>query len=551
MGKATIVSGGTDGNYTIKMDYGKEVRDGRVTKVNAALAEIGPKITEALGNLNTQEIIEGGAVADVEAAINAYVAATQAVPVAHQAIDAARANVDSAQATLGNVPAGVAFDIIRGDAAASLATAKAAVTAAEAALKSAEAAIKPAIERHAKLASALMNEKARTAQKQIVLDLLNEQKKAMETEESDLSGVEPEETMQAWCADFTENGTGEVGTIEVPGENTHVLIVPGAKAHSSADGNLAARELMSPEQVFFNAAILPGWQKFKPTFRRGTITALDYDANTAGVAFDDDKSSAQELGVNRYPSLQGIPVIYMTCHAGAFAVGDKCLVRFDGQDWSTPKVIGFASNPKPCMPKLIYVPVEMTTVLTSNGARPWIKTYVPGSLPGNYFVYQYTDSAPMVMATITAKTGTPHIGIVAFTGHTINCGATTLKSWASELFTQSYAPNLMVPSGAVATRYDISTPNNGHITISTYNSQPVVILTLPLWSEYNDELFTGGAYLIAALPPAPTFLSMPLHEYFASTAPSVSLTYKGNTYLYTLKSSAGKSLIYEYEGPAP
>ena len=886
MGKATIVSGGTDGNYTIKMDYGKEVRDGRVTKVNAALAEIGPKITEALGNLNTQEIIEGGAVADVEAAINAYVAATQAIPLAYQAIDVARANVNLAQATLDNIlvaPTGTlpgvsamqaalpdvltaqmtadsrnartatesaldsataayaefsatqgefdamggafialqsvaqaatealvaarrsgagvaaattaynaatdassggtmeltgamvglvgafdgievanlamqgaqeaqatidgevlgaagdyvqngqallvaytaggegsddikggvkanldalqsryaaeatrgqalidnrdgahsaldgeeggsqsalsaledeaaamlaaanvlsvkrddyvasallapeafeaaaaayaaasadyadaatafgekytdhlaahdalalsfseaqegallafvglddlmqagadyaafaqpalsaftltpaAIDLARDDATANLEAAKASVPAAEAALKSAEAAIKPAIERHAKLASALMNEKARTAQKQIVLDLLNEQKKAMETEESDLSGVEPEETMQAWCADFTENGTGEVGTIEVPGENAHVLIAPGAVAHSGAYGNLAARELMSPEQVFFNAAILPGWQKFKPTFRCGTITALDDDANTAGVTFDDDKSSAQELGINRYPSLQGIPVEYMSCNAAAFAVGDKCLVRFDGQDWSTPKVIGFASNPKPCMPNVtieIYMaqPVGvkigevefMQVVYDSDGG---LLLQIQGQLDG--YVPEYTLDIHTWTHSLKARfyelSSVPGMSrSEANATYPVNIDPTVLDQYDSGTGSPVSGPwhERYSGNGFVSDAIHVSTQMSG--TARAANSDGSMYYAT---GPYGVET-TWGAHSVVTM--------QNWMESNGIETPAVSVTYKGKTYSYEFDrySSASRTdlLIYKPRKTAP
>ena len=38
----------------------------------------------------------------------------------------------------------------------------------------------------------------------------------------------------------------------------------------------------------------------------------------------------------------------MTCNAKAFEVGDRCVVEFGGQDWASPRVIGFVDNPKPC-----------------------------------------------------------------------------------------------------------------------------------------------------------------------------------------------------------
>ena len=44
----------------------------------------------------------------------------------------------------------------------------------------------------------------------------------------------------------------------------------------------------------------------------------------------------------------GVPIEYMTCGASAFSDEDYVIVEFTDQDWSNPKVIGFASNPEPC-----------------------------------------------------------------------------------------------------------------------------------------------------------------------------------------------------------
>lgn len=155
-------------------------------------------------------------------------------------------------------------------------------------------------------------------------------------------------TRAAWCADFTEDATGEVATVEIPGEDKLLLIAPGAPKPVAADGALVAREAQSPGQVFWNAAVLPGWQKFRPTYRRGTITALDTAAETASVTLAADVSSAQNLGINPTPYLTNVPVQYMTCNAGAFEVGDKAVIKFTGGEWLQPKIVGFAENPRPC-----------------------------------------------------------------------------------------------------------------------------------------------------------------------------------------------------------
>lgn len=155
-------------------------------------------------------------------------------------------------------------------------------------------------------------------------------------------------TRAAWCADFTEDATGEVATVEIPGEDKLLLVAPGAPKPVAADGVLIAREAQSPEQVFWNAAVLPGWQKFKPTYRRGTITALDTSADTATVTIAGDVSSAQSLGINPTPYLTNVPIKYMTCNAGAFEPGDNVVVKFMGGEWLQPKIVGFSESPREC-----------------------------------------------------------------------------------------------------------------------------------------------------------------------------------------------------------
>jgi hypothetical protein len=169
------------------------------------------------------------------------------------------------------------------------------------------------------------------------------------------------ETVSGWSADLTEDASGLVATVEIPGENALVLVAPAAPAPTAADGVLTAREVQSPEQVFWNAAVLPGWQKWKPTYRLGTITALDVEADTASVTLDAAYSSAQGLNVNQATSLTAVPVVYMSCNALAFEVGDRCVVAFTGQSQDAPKVVGFRDHPKACAPDFVLVPIVAAT----------------------------------------------------------------------------------------------------------------------------------------------------------------------------------------------
>ena len=163
-----------------------------------------------------------------------------------------------------------------------------------------------------------------------------------------LNGFDVTSNESLWCADFTLEADGECGIIEVPGESKTLLIVPEALAPTGDDGEVVARPVQDSAQLFYNLAILPGWQKFKPTYRFGTLAAIDYAGDTGSVTLETAYSSAQNLNVNQTGFLSNVPIEYMTCDAAAFENGDEVVVKFIGQDWAAPKVVGFKSNPKPC-----------------------------------------------------------------------------------------------------------------------------------------------------------------------------------------------------------
>jgi hypothetical protein len=112
-------------------------------------------------------------------------------------------------------------------------------------------------------------------------------------------------TISAWCSDLTEDLSGIVGTIEVPGERQQVLINPGFEGGAvydpARDGQLQPSIASYPASALYNLMLIPGWQKFKPTYRTGVIVAdsIDFDANTCDVCLDPSYSSQQNLDVNQ------------------------------------------------------------------------------------------------------------------------------------------------------------------------------------------------------------------------------------------------------------
>ena len=221
---------------------------------------------------------------------------------------------------------------------------------------------------------------------------------------------EDDPTVTAWCADLTEDLSGYVGTIEIPGEPDEISIQPGYEgnaAYSAArDGILQGVMAASQAGAFFNYAVLPGWQKWKPTYRYGTITAIEGD--TASVSLDSATSSAQGLNVNQTSTLSGVAIDYMSCNGGAFVVGDDVLIEFTSQSWSSPKIIGFKSDPQACCmfdEQFLTGAFDytwaygrnVTNLVPSIGARIWIDQP------------DYTDS-------VTSSGDEVHIDVTMFDG---------------------------------------------------------------------------------------------------------------------------------------
>lgn len=192
-------------------------------------------------------------------------------------------------------------------------------------------------------------------------------------------------TAPAWCADFTEDLTGDVGTIEPPDERTGpVIIRPGYQDRAAyvgeRDGVLMPVDAQTPAQWLYNLMMLPSAQKWRPQHRVGIIRTLDGD--TCSLDLVPANSSADQVDVNAEASLDAVPIAYMDCHGGAFDIGDRVVVAFTLPDIAAPyaayleatrtgdaaatqaaraqvlaavqdpmrepRVIGFESNPRPC-----------------------------------------------------------------------------------------------------------------------------------------------------------------------------------------------------------
>ena len=208
-----------------------------------------------------------------------------------------------------------------------------------------------------------------------------------------LQAVPADPQQSAWCADFTEDLTGEVATVEVPAEGVvgqfatwrRMQIRPGfegrATYSAARDGQMFHREGQVGYQAYYNACILPGVQRHKPQYRIGVITAIDKEADTCSLTIQGEDSSAQALIIDP-PDLQyaktGVPIEYMECNAEVFEIGDRVVVEFQGRSWGSPKVIGFEKDPRPCekdvhiweRPFRVVVPMGTTLGRICSGGDP-------------------------------------------------------------------------------------------------------------------------------------------------------------------------------------
>lgn len=121
-------------------------------------------------------------------------------------------------------------------------------------------------------------------------------------------------TFDLWCVDKTTGLTGDVGTIEIPGEydytqyrdpnNIHVQ--PDTSINRDSTYNVSRDGLMYPSigmgswSTFLDKCMLPGWQRWKPLHRYGIISpdSIDFDNNTCDICLEASYSSQQHLPVN-------------------------------------------------------------------------------------------------------------------------------------------------------------------------------------------------------------------------------------------------------------
>ena len=364
MGKAQIISDDGDGLYTIEVLHDTTAADAQLSKFEAMISDTEDDIDQAESEIDLMET----EVSDAESALAD----------AESALEIAEENKTVAEDAMNSDPAYLAAIQDVKDAQNELSAAKAEdpvdeqrVADAESALATAETArdnvaTKIAYDNASDIfddATKTKND-AETALTESTENLneLNDLKDTLELRLTALnkrrdrvqSARDQNFQTQAWCADLTSGLSGDVGTIEPGTERKNgINIQPGASGESAwdvaRDGQATPFLTMTVADAMRNFAILPGIQKWRPTYRYGTISNIDFTANTCTVTLDPLTSSIQALNINHQSVFHAVPIEYMSCNAAAFEDGDHVVIEFS--PYSTegqPTVIGFVDHPKPC-----------------------------------------------------------------------------------------------------------------------------------------------------------------------------------------------------------
>lgn len=180
MGYATITNNLGEGRYRIKLDTGEARRVALVNAANQALAQVGDKITLAAEQVALADAQEAETRENIASLINTI------------ALDADETAVGLATKVLALLQPQYAKQVAQNQV----------VRQQHAALKNAQA------------------------------DLLR-QRAAWES-------LQTITYREAWCADYTTNKSGQVATIDIPGDSSLVLIAPGGRAWRGGDGTISS-----------------------------------------------------------------------------------------------------------------------------------------------------------------------------------------------------------------------------------------------------------------------------------------------------------------------
>jgi hypothetical protein len=223
------------------------------------------------------------------------------------------------------------------------------------------------------------------------------------------------EVIQAWCADYTLDLSGDVGISDVPGTSEQDFqgvtyysptivrqIRPGysgkAVYNSARDGILQHAKASSPANHFLQACFHSAVMKWKPQYRHGKITSIMYDIDRCAVSLDSayDRYLIENYNVNQVTELSGIPIEYMNCNSKPFVNGDDVIIEWQN---GVPKVIGFKDNPKPCINEALFSIIVNSALYALNITDDGIEIISdfgvhPDNAPGRAMAARWNGNEP-------------------------------------------------------------------------------------------------------------------------------------------------------------
>lgn len=298
---------------------------------------------------------------------------------------------------------------------------------------------------------------------------------------NDLAPEDP--TVSAWCGDYTTDLTGYVGTIEVDGQTDEIQIYPGygdeADYNASRDGQLASSMAMSPETTFFNFAMMPGWQRWKPTFKHAILSNLQIRGNKPDLCTITLTNAPSEiLGLTTIAQVvyNNVEIDYMSCDGEAFSNGQEVLVMFESQDPTKPKVIGHKDHPPPCEKEYVYIKCSASgettySIVWDVMAKGYAKLYDPATGAPITFPCEDSDLAWWVSYTTSVSNGNIFSWVEAkdttwapdetpVLSNNTGCGDLYYHSTNQVESDYRHAYGLMVASGLWGSSWNLTIQNN-------------------------------------------------------------------------------------------
>lgn len=201
------------------------------------------------------------------------------------------------------------------------------------------------------------------------------------------------DTRTIWCADLADGNHAPLllpenpaATMEPTGDPDASLPILRPNYGRSGgyvarrDGEVTAAINGSTAAQYVNLATMPGWAKWRPQYRVGTIQSISGDQ----IVVAPDPVTVQHLIVPLSESgTITAGVKYMDCGPWAFKTGDRVVVEFTGQDRSKPVVIGFESHPRAC-PAMQFVCVPRSDDCMDGWGTPFSGGDRLGTCAGSY-----------------------------------------------------------------------------------------------------------------------------------------------------------------------